>query len=209
MPWTIPKTWTVNEVLTAADMNTFVRDNMNETSAAAVTTVGDTTYADGSHSMTRLAIGAAGTALASTGAATVWRLPTEDIDFQSGSLAAQFDLTSYGTTSTAVSGSEVLPVVTVTTGPRALVIVSCFRAYHDTNGGQVFVSFSVSGATTLGAGDAQSGLSESSVANDHHAVSSMRLIPLTAGSNTFQMQARIATAGLGTIDRPRILVVPF
>lgn len=29
MAWTTPKTWAVNDVLTAADMNTYVRDNMN------------------------------------------------------------------------------------------------------------------------------------------------------------------------------------
>lgn len=28
MAWTAPKTWAVNDVLTAADMNTYVRDNM-------------------------------------------------------------------------------------------------------------------------------------------------------------------------------------
>lgn len=27
MPWTAPKTWSVGDVLTAADLNTYVRDN--------------------------------------------------------------------------------------------------------------------------------------------------------------------------------------
>jgi len=29
MAWTAPKTWTVDGVLTAADMNTYVRDNLH------------------------------------------------------------------------------------------------------------------------------------------------------------------------------------
>ena len=28
MPWTTPKTWATNEVVTAANMNTHLRDNM-------------------------------------------------------------------------------------------------------------------------------------------------------------------------------------
>ncbi len=61
------------ETVTAALMNTHIRDNLLETSAATVTTAGDLAYADAANSMgTRLAIGAADTILTSTGTAPAW-----------------------------------------------------------------------------------------------------------------------------------------
>jgi hypothetical protein len=47
-------------VLTAAQWNASVRDNLAETSAAVVTTAGDTTYANAANSMARLAKGNTG-----------------------------------------------------------------------------------------------------------------------------------------------------
>lgn len=56
MAWTAPKTWT-NAVLTAAELNTHVRDNLNETAPGKVTTAGDIVYATGANTITRLGIG--------------------------------------------------------------------------------------------------------------------------------------------------------
>lgn len=63
MAWTAPRTWTTGELVTAALMNAHLRDNLLETSAAAATTAGDLTYADGANSMARLAKGTAYQAL--------------------------------------------------------------------------------------------------------------------------------------------------
>ncbi len=57
MAWTAPRTWMTGETVTAALMNSAIRDNFLETSAATVTTVGDIVYADAANSMNRLAIG--------------------------------------------------------------------------------------------------------------------------------------------------------
>lgn len=59
MAWTTPKTWNVGDILTAADLNTYVRDNFNATAVAQVTTAGDTVYATGSKALSRLALGTA------------------------------------------------------------------------------------------------------------------------------------------------------
>ena len=40
MPWTAPRTWVVGEVVTAANLNTELRDNMLMTEAALATTAG-------------------------------------------------------------------------------------------------------------------------------------------------------------------------
>lgn len=56
--WTSPRTWTTSELVTAAIMNTHIRDNLNETTPALVTTAGDIVKADGSNSLIRVAKGA-------------------------------------------------------------------------------------------------------------------------------------------------------
>ena len=54
MAWTAPRTWVVGEVLTAALLNTHLRDNLLETAVAKVTTAGDVVYATGANALTRL-----------------------------------------------------------------------------------------------------------------------------------------------------------
>jgi len=60
MAWTAPRTWTTGELVTAAIMNTHVRDNLLETASAKVTTAGDIVYATAANALARLGIGAAG-----------------------------------------------------------------------------------------------------------------------------------------------------
>jgi hypothetical protein len=60
MVWTAPRTWVSGEVLTAALLNTHVRDNLNQAGPAVVTTAGDLVYATGANALARVAIGAAG-----------------------------------------------------------------------------------------------------------------------------------------------------
>lgn len=59
MAWTTPRDWTTGELVTASYMNINVRDNMNETAVAKVTTQGDTVYGTGNHALARLAKGTA------------------------------------------------------------------------------------------------------------------------------------------------------
>ena len=73
MSWTTPRTWVTSETVTAALMNTHVRDNLNETCAPTAAAGGDIVYADAANSMgSRLAIGDAGTVLISNGSAPTW-----------------------------------------------------------------------------------------------------------------------------------------
>lgn len=72
MAWTAPRTWVASETLTAALLNTHVRDNLLETAPAKVTTAGDICYATGANAITRLAIGTAGAVLVARSSALAW-----------------------------------------------------------------------------------------------------------------------------------------
>ncbi len=68
MAWTSPRTWSACEIVTAAIMNTHVRDNLNQTFPALVTTLGDSVWATGANAGQRVAVGATGTFLAANSA---------------------------------------------------------------------------------------------------------------------------------------------
>jgi hypothetical protein len=55
--WTAPRSWTTGELVTAAMLNTHLRDNLLETAPAKVTTAGDLLYGTGANALARLAIG--------------------------------------------------------------------------------------------------------------------------------------------------------
>ena len=55
MAWTSPKTWASGYVVLASDLNTHLRDNLNVTAPAVLTTAGDILYASGANTPARLA----------------------------------------------------------------------------------------------------------------------------------------------------------
>ena len=55
MAWTTPRTWASGYVVLAADLNTHLRDNLNVTAPAVMTTQGDVLYASGANTPARLA----------------------------------------------------------------------------------------------------------------------------------------------------------
>lgn len=78
MAWTAPRTWTTGELVTAALLNTHVRDNLLESAAAKVTTAGDLVYATGANALARLPKGTAAQVLKMNPGATApeWGAPT-------------------------------------------------------------------------------------------------------------------------------------
>src|SRR3990167_11504218 len=68
MAWTSPRTWVTGETVTAALLNTHVRDNLN--ALMVVTTKGDIAVATAAQTLTRLAVGADGDVLVADSAAT-------------------------------------------------------------------------------------------------------------------------------------------
>lgn len=204
MSWTAPRTWTVGEIVTAAQLNAHVRDNLLETSAATVTTAGDLAYADAANSMgSRVGIGAANSLLVSTGSAPVWRTPATDSSTSSGSGT---DTTFTGLSEATWSFASDIEV-TVTTGTLALVLIKA-KLGNDTAGAVTILSYSVSGATTTAANDSRAVAYEASVADDFATFGGFNLATVTGGSNTFTLEVRVS-AGTGTIGYPEIAVIPL
>ena len=207
MAWTTPMTFSAAAVLTAAQLNTHLRDNLNETCPSTVTTAGDMAYADAANSMgSRLAIGAAGSLLGSSGSAPVWRTPDMDTNFSGGATTNTLTSTAYDDLS---GGSNALPAVTATTSTVALVFYGAQYVQNSSAGNTVNITYSVSGASTVAAGDGRATTTESGSASDLHTLSRVYLeTGLTAGSNTFQTEAKVS-GGTGTIGRPWIVVIPL
>ena len=202
MAWTAPATAVAGTGLTAAWLNTNVRDNMLETAAATATAAGDIIYADGANSMgSRLAIGGARSILISDGGVPKWRTVVS----AAGNSTA-FTLTATSFTDLDALGGEAISVTT-TTGTAALVMMHA-RVSNATAGSLTYVSYSISGATTAAAGVGKALYFESSSANDVAAFGYADYVALTTGVNTFELQGQV-NAGTGTIQYTEITVVPL
>lgn len=79
MAWTSPLTWAVSQVVTAAQLNVHLRDNLLETMVAKVTTAGDMAYATGANALTRLGIGANNKHLGVVAGVPAWVDPIEKV----------------------------------------------------------------------------------------------------------------------------------
>lgn len=124
MTWTAPMTAIAGSVFTAAQYNTFIRDNMVECPAAKALTPGGYFVTSDTNQVTE-------------------RVTAEATVAASGSTTA----TTYGVLDT---GSG--PTVTVTTGNAALVWVTCDLSCG-TAGQTARATFNVSGATTIAESD--------------------------------------------------------
>lgn len=179
MAWTAPMTFTANTVLTAAQLNTHLRDNLMETAPAKATTAGSFFVGTGLNSISE-------------------RIP-----------GAQRVSTSESTASTSFTNlSTVGPSVTVTTGSRALVLVSSYLFNTNINSA-TFVSYDISGATTRAA------LTGTSITLDGQPASqAMRMgtsnyeTILTPGVNTFTMKYAVGS-GTGTFADRNLVVIPY
>jgi hypothetical protein len=179
MAWSTPLTAVANTTLTSSQWNASVRDNLNETAPAKATTQGRLIVTTGANSIIERAVA------------------SDDVATSQGTASTTF-------TNLATSG----PAVTVTTGVNAIAIITA-RASGSTNGAFVGVGVTVSGASSIGAIDADAMLFQpATAASSAIRASTVVHFPgtLTAGSNTFTMQYR-ASAGTGTFQDRKITVI--
>lgn len=163
MAWTAPRTWTTGELVTAAIMNTHVRDNLLHLGEPAGLTVDDTV----------------------TG----------------------FTNTSYADMDALTTDTLNAPVVTTAdTLTTALVLISC-RTIVQATSGNAFMSYRVSGASTIASDDDFSVFATTAANNASRTFAHTRT-GLTAGANTFEVQARVS-ANSATIQSPGIIVIPL
>jgi len=124
MAWTAPMTFVANTVLTADMLNTYLTNNLLETETAKATSSGSWFIGDGPNKI-------------------VERIP------QFANISAAEDRAaamSYGDLET------VGPTVTVTTGSRAIIMMSASLVNH-TGANTTLMTYQVSGATTIAASD--------------------------------------------------------
>ena len=154
-----------------------------------MTTTGDTIYSSSGSTPARLAIGSTGNVLTVAGGVPTWAAPASSVPANASATVATAQSTSSATyTDLATAG----PAVTVTTGTKALVIVT--GGMRDTGGTDNvgFMSYAVSGATTIAASDttAISFVSTTISAGKVFRFSAASVATLTAGSNTFTAKYR-------------------
>lgn len=121
MAWSAPMTAVASTAFTAAQFNTFVRDNLNETAPAKATVAGQIFVSTAANSIAARVPSTAIVATSETTASVSW-----------------VDLATAG------------PAVTVTTGTQALVSLYCDMS-NSSASGFTFMGFAISGATTLAA----------------------------------------------------------
>jgi hypothetical protein len=144
----------------------------------------------------RLGVGANNTVLTADSAEATglkWATPASSSPASAGAtVATDQSTTSSSYTDLSTSG----PAVTLTTGTKVLVIVSAYE-YQSDSGGQARMSYAVSGATTIAAGDSTA-LILRRIDDTNLRASAVSRVTVTAGSNTFT--AKYRTTGTGTAN---------
>lgn len=169
------------------------------------TTLGDIEYRSSTaNTNTRLAIGTTGQVLTVSGGVPSWATPSSP----SVSFTTAYAYTS-GTESTSASTYTDLTTVTsvtLTTGTKALVIVAAMAESYSAFGS--YVSFAISGSTTVSASDEWAFWNYSSSGDDKSRACMTRLVTgLTAGSNTFTMKFRTTAGGGRDFSHRSITVI--
>lgn len=188
MTWTSPKTFTANSALTAADLNTFLRDNLLQTTAAKAVNPGAMFVTSGNNSIDE-------------------RLSKAD-----------YVAASESTTSNAAAGVNLTtagPAVQVTTGTRAIVFLYCQIFWTPvTSGGagaQAQMGYAVSGNTTIAFDTNKSVVMQHATTNRGQRVGICVVeTALTPGSNTFTAKYRSASTSVhANFSDRRLAVMPF
>jgi hypothetical protein len=208
MSWNVPRTWITSEVVTAAMMNSHVRDNFLETAAATANAAGDIVYADEANSMgSKLAMGAPPAHLSHDGSDLVWRRPATDSRSDAVAGGAAGFYRSLGGVNWYNDANEV--TVSLTTGTNVLLFIKGMMS-NDTAAATTIIGYTVGGATTVTATSTRAIHYKSAAAGDQSPMMGAAFWHggLTAGTNVFTLVAYVSSTS-GTISNPALIVVPF
>jgi hypothetical protein len=187
------KTFTTGEVLTAADTNGYLMQGVLVFADAAARTAAITSPQEGQVTYLK------DTDLMQTYSGSAW----VSVGGAAPASAVNFVATQQSTSSTSYTGLTTAQAVTVTTGTKALVIVSA-RIFPSANAYTAYMSAAVSGATTRAASD------DWALQNfwEPLAASYVTLMTgLTAGSNTFTAQFRISSTTTANFSNRTLVVI--
>lgn len=169
-----------NDVFTAAQFNTHVRDNLLETAPAKATTAGSFFVTDQANSIGE-------------------RIPTTSIvnANESTTSTTYADLTTAG------------PTVTVNTGANAIVWFASSLGTSSGAGLAIQASVAVSGSTTIAADDNWQ-IRSDIASGDFIRYGAMHMFTtLTPGSNTFTMKYKVPAATTGNFNQRELVVLPL
>jgi hypothetical protein len=194
------KTFTTGDVLTAGDTNGYLMQGVLVFASAAARDSAITSPQEGQFAY-----------LKDTNATTYYT-GSAWTNLVSASSAANDSALTTGTqttTSGSYTGLTTATAVTVTTGTKALVIITTEMS-HGTNSEQLWASWAVSGATTSASADSRSVFLETPSTGTLPRVQTFTRgyiqTGLTAGSNTFTMQFKVG-GGTGSFGNRSISVV--
>jgi hypothetical protein len=169
--------------------------------ATAITTAGDLIKGTGSGTFDRLGIGSTGQVLTVAAGVPSWVTPAGGIT--SGN---NFVATSQTTTSTSYTDLATAQAVTITTGTKALVLLTSSLANSSASSG-TRMAFAVSGATTVAASDDYGiNWAAGNTGDSAKYGGSFYVTGLTAGSNVFTAKFRVSS-GTGTYNSRFITVI--
>jgi hypothetical protein len=155
--------------------------------ATAITTNGDLIYGTGSGTFTRRGIGSTGQVLTVVGGLPDWATISANPTVNNNTIAD-----SETTTSTTYTNlSTVGPTVTMTTGTKALVIITSSKMGNNSGTREAYMSFAVSGASSVSASDARRIAIGGGTDLQSGQSGVFFLSGLTAGSNTFEAKYRV------------------
>lgn len=177
MAWSAPMTFVANTALTAAQLNTYLRDNMLETAPAKATTAGYHFVTTGPNSIAERAI---------TGD---WVQASE-----STAETSYTDLTTVG------------PSVTCVTGTKAIYLMSA-RMSATPASSSMRASIEISGASSIEAADARELTLDLNTTDQNKVGTCYFEDGLTPGTNTFTMKYKMQTAGTGTWAERHLIVI--
>lgn len=180
MAWTAPMTAVANTAFTAAQFNTYVRDNLLETAPAKATTAGSLIVSAGANQIAE-------------------RIPARATDYTARTTAS----TSYTSLASPVS-------VTVSSGVQAIVFFTARISNNTAGQtGYVALEFEYEGSTSPAA-DVSSLQFTSASSNQAFQGSYATLsgIGYSAGINTITMKQRVS-GGTGTFDNRILTVIPL
>lgn len=179
MAWTVPMTFTANSALTAAQLNTHLRDNLMETTVAKASAANQTFAAAGKFRL-------------------VARTPTRD------AIVTAETTTSSEWTDLATPG----PSVTVETGNTAIIMYRCMVDNTSIGAGNT-VSFELSGATERDPAWSTAARYDGVAVSNIQAYGFVEFMTnLNPGENTFTLKYRRGS-GTGTFRNRHLVVWPL
>jgi hypothetical protein len=177
MAWTAPMTAVAGQVFFSADYNTYVRDNMLQLGVAKATVPGSIIAGAGPNAVEQRTPAWSAVTAGSTTTSTSYT----DLDAGAG------------------------PSLTVQSGSVIAIWIFCNQ--YNTNGTAAWMSFTISGDSSISADDTWA-IQFQGTDGDRNGAGFV-FDGLNAGSNTITAKYRVSTAGTGYFSQRRLSVWPF